>query len=379
MKHAFLLGIALLAGCAVSGQNFGAGDGGDTSDAAVSADGSPSSDGAAGNDASPSGDAGVDATTPSSRISCGGGYCRADQQCASGACVTACQGTNVPGDYASISAALSALGQAGVDATICLAAQTYSESPSASYSTGKSLTILGPAAARISSLDVGGGYSKVTLEGFAVGQLTLSSSAPVDVVGVRSEYTSVGSSQTGTLLLDGCNLGIQGQSYALYVDRYYASQPANVTVQNSWIHAASYGVYLYGYASSGQTSLGLLNDTIVDTDTGISVTGGSASISLTYANDIIANNTSVGVNLSNVSSVTHASNLLWGNGSNYAGTAVDGTGYVKADPMLDTDAPPGPKAGSPARGAADSSHAPSTDYWDSSRGKKPDIGAVQGS
>ncbi|MEO8878292.1 MAG: choice-of-anchor Q domain-containing protein, partial [Polyangiaceae bacterium] len=66
------------------------------------------------------------------------------------------------------------------------------------------------------------------------------------------------------------------------------------------------------------------------------------------------------------------------NANNYAGSAVDGAGYVKADVKLDTTQnPPGLSAGSPARGVADVAMSPATDFWGVARPGTPDIGAVQ--
>jgi hypothetical protein len=76
--------------------------------------------------------------------------------------------------------------------------------------------------------------------------------------------------------------------------------------------------------------------------------------------------------------INHGNNALFGNTANYYGMAVDGPGYVKSDPLLDTTVtPPRLGQGSPARGAADPGHAPAKDFWGRTRGQSPDIGAVQ--
>ena len=368
-------------GCVTAVSGFANDGGGLPTDGAASDDGSGSSDGAAKDGAKPPGDAGVDAAPePSSRITCGSTFCRTDQQCTSGVCVTACQGSSVPGDYATVASALSALGSLGADATICLSGQAYNESVSATFATGKALTIIGPASSRITGLNITGGYSKVTLKGLAIGTLSMNGAAPVDVIGARLDTAQINAGQSGAVLVDGCSLGAQGQNYGLYMSRSSSSQAFNLTVQNSWIHnASSYGIYLYLYSAGSQATVTLANDTITANATGRYTYVSGSTLALTYVNDLIAQNTGTGVNLTGVASPTHSNNVLFGNTTNYAGTAVDGTGYVKIDPMLDTDVPPAPKVGSPARGAADVGKASAKDFWGTPRGASADIGAVEGS
>jgi hypothetical protein len=361
MKRALLF--ALLVGCG-STPSQNPTDGG--MDAAI-ADASTDVDSASA-DADSSTDAGP------TRVACGGGYCRADEQCSNGACVVTCKGSTVPGDYATLGEALTALTQ--TDATICLAAQTYDETASAYSTQGKALTIIGPPAAKVTSLSVAGDYSSVTLRGFSATMLQFGATSSVDVIGVRASTVLVENAQKGAMLFDGCDLGDASHMYGLQVQ---PGPGVSISVQNTWIHAASScGVYFYAYPQATGSSLSLVSDTFVGNVTAIDFETASGS-TLTYANDIIANNTGVAVYLSGVSSPTHDNNLVYGNATNYGGTAVDGVGYVKADPMLDNGTPPAPKSGSPARGAADAAKAPKTDYWGSVRGGAPDLGAVQGS
>jgi hypothetical protein len=280
----------------------------------------------------------------------------------------------VPGDYASVQSALSALGPMQKDATICLSGQTYGESASLSYTSNKTMMIFGPSNAKITSLSVTGTYSNVILKGFAVGTLSLSSPSPIHAMGMKLDTVTVSGPQTGSVLIDGCNIG-GTSSYGVQVYRSSSSSsmPAQITIQNSWIHnATSYGVYLYAY-TAGMTNVSLLNNTIQSNPNGIYCQSG---VTLTYVNNIITGSTSTGVNLQS-SNATFANNLLWGNQTNYSGYATDGAGYVKSDPSLDSDSPPSPQQGSPARGAGDMGRTPSKDYWGSVR-SGADIGAVQG-
>src|SRR5262245_11741764 len=87
-------------------------------------------------------------TVDGSAQTCGGEVCGPDQTCASSGCIFSCSGATVPGDYASIQAAIDALAAAGQDAAICLAAGTYNDSEYIELRDpgmhDKSLSIIGP-------------------------------------------------------------------------------------------------------------------------------------------------------------------------------------------------------------------------------------------
>jgi hypothetical protein len=73
-------------------------------------------------------------------LTCGGAVCHPGQTCVNGACeYVGCQGTKVPGDYATIQGAMNALGSIG--GTICLQSMTYSENVDTSNT--KPIAILG--------------------------------------------------------------------------------------------------------------------------------------------------------------------------------------------------------------------------------------------
>jgi hypothetical protein len=368
----FVVLVAVVSGCAVSSTPFV------TSDAGPTPDGAPSdakSD--APTDAAPPKDGASDAAPPSqTKITCGSIFCRADQQCQNSTCITPCTGSSVPGDYASIQAAITALATAQMDATICLGSQTYAENVTATASPNKQLTIIGPSGAKLTALSVTGSYSKVTLKGLAVTTLTVNSASPIELTGMHADTFQASTGQSGAITIDGCDLGAAAQTYALYVARTTSSQPLTVTVQNSWLHGASYGAYVSG-SSTTNLAVSLVNDTFSAGSRGLYATT-TGNVTLTYVNSIFTGLTVAGITLTGTYTLTHGNNLLFGNGANYAGTAVDGAGYVKADPMLDTATPPEPKQGSPARGAADKAKAPPKDYWAATRGTPTDIGAVQG-
>lgn len=343
-----------------------------------------------------------DGSAPTSRIACGGTYCRGDQTCNAGSCQYACTGTQVPGDYATIQAAVNAL--VGVsDAKICLKAQSYNETVSASSSsstyTSKSLEIVGvsSSATTMTGLTISGNpFSHVVVRGVAFGGTVTLSTNPekVEFYGVKfgtsaSSYGLQADSNT-ELLLDGCELTAGPSYYAAYLTRssygygsVIASLAPKVTIQNSWIHDAGYGIYISTSSYSGSQptlNVNLVNDTISGNNYGVYASGGSyIPTNLTYVNDVIVNSKTYGVSLSaSQTTVTAKNNALWNNVNNYAGSAADGAGYVKADLKLDTSqSPPALGAGSPARGAADATMAPQVDFWDVTRPSAPDIGAVQ--
>lgn len=370
--HFGLAALALLGACAAPTTSF-------ISDADVPTDGNTKQDAAKDgglSDGAPTDGASDVVAPPQTKILCGSIFCRADQQCQNSTCVTPCTGSKVPGDYATVQAAVTALATAQMDATICLAAQTYAESVTATASPNKLLTIIGPSGAKVNGLSVTGSYSKVTLKGVAIGTLTVNGASPIDAIGMHADTFQASTAQVGAILIDGCDLGASAQSYGLYVYRTSVSQPLTVTAQNSWFHGASYGVYINAVSNSNLT-MSLLNDTFTGSTRGL-YSNSTGTVTLTYLNSIFSGLTVTGITITGGHTLTHTNNLLFGNAANYAGTAVDGAGYVKADPLLDTASPPELKQGSPARGAADVAKAPLKDYWAVARGSGADIGAIEG-
>lgn len=341
----------------------------------------------------PKGDGGFlgDGAAPVSRLSCGTSFCRGDQTCNAGSCQYACVGTQVPGDYATIQAAINATINGGSDVTICLKAQAYNESISISSSvtTPKSLTIQGVSSGSttLSSLSASGApFSALTIRGVGfTGSVQVSGvTAPVSLVGDKIASTgSYGlySYNSSDVTADGCDIAASTSYYAVYFYPYYNGPAQKLTVRNSYIHDSAYGLYSAtgSYSGSGTGTVSFVNDTFVNNGTAVYTSGSGVSVALTYANDLIVNSKTYGIDQESTSTtVTTKNNALYGNINNYAGTAVDGTGYVKADVKLDTTQnPPGLSAGSPAREAADSSMAPSTDFWGVARASTTDIGAIQ--
>lgn len=335
---------------------------------------------------------GGDAGPGGPRISCGSTFCRSDQKCVQNACTFDCAGTKVPGDYANVTSAVSALAATGADITICVGAvQAGVESVSISDpgNHNKTLKIIGvtPLQVTFASVSVGTGFSDVTLEGFGTSStMSVNGATKATLRALKLASTSSyalqlrgGATTTPTsITVDGCDIGASTTSgYGIYVDNSQTS-PFSVNIVNSYIHGGAYGIYTSG--SNTQLQLGILNNTIDKTASyGLFFSTGPTS-QVGYVNNIISNSTQYGVYVATgMTAVTHANNALFGNMTNYSGIAVAGAGYVTSDCMYDTSAGvPQTKAGSPCRGAGKDQGAPPVDYWNAPRSGKIDIGAVQG-
>ncbi len=348
----------------------------------------------------PKGDGGFlgDGSAPTTRLSCGGSYCRGDQTCNAGSCQFACVGTNVPGDYATIQAAINA--NAGTsDLTICLKAQNYPETVSATSSpaTPKNLTIIGVSSS-VSSINAMtfeyAPFSNIAIRGVSIttGINLDYLQKPIQFVGCKittTSYTAVTIEGAADVLIDGCDVS-SNASYPAINDMVYPVTSTSIpgsqklVVQNSYVHDSYLGVELSlnQYFSSGSAptaTVNVINDTFNNNSTAIQTGGSYEPVTFTYANNLIVNDKTYGIDQeATQETITTKNNALFGNTNNYSGSAVDGPSYVKADVKLDsTQNPPGLSADSPARGAADSTMAPSTDFWGVARSSSTDIGAIQ--
>lgn len=330
-----------------------------------------------------------DGGTLAERIGCGSTFCRSDQKCVSNTCKYDCTGTSVPGDYATVSAAVTALAATGTDVTICLGAVQSGESvaigDSGDHNKSIKIVATSPFQASLGYVTVGDGFGDVTLVGFGASSVAIQGTTKVTLQGLKVStpnsvavnIRSVSGGSPSSVLVDGCDIGVSGTSgYGIYVDASYTST-LHVSVRNSYIHGGQYGVYQFG--ANPSLSLEFVNNTIDKSQNGISLSPAPNAV-VSYMNNIVSNNTLVGITVSaGASALTHANNALFGNTTNYASAAVDGVGYVKADCDLDmSTGVPQTKAGSPCRGAGKLEGAPKNDYWNAPRGPKIDLGAVQG-
>ena len=285
-------------------------------------------------------------------------------------------------DYATLQDAANALAPTG--GTICLGAQAYGDldmtatAPIAFQGLSSSLT-------SIHSMQLGCSTT-CTIRGIAIDSLGVRSygataKGNLAVTGVQDRratsrfggaaYFSAAET-TLTVRLDGCD--VTSPQYGIEI---YSSNGATfftsviATIQNTFVHDTQTAIYV-GHYDSASYDVTVINDTLFHNQTALLFDG-----TVSFFNDLIVDN-QVGISLVTAEpSARHGNNLLFGNTTNYAGTAVDGPGYVKADPLLDGATPPGLLAGSPARGAGDCTHAPATDYWGNPRGASVDVGAVQ--
>ncbi len=309
---AALLGIAsvlsvasvTVGGCATSSQAF-FGDGGVDNDSGGGQEGGLTDATAEGGD----GDGGPSGGT---RIACGPTFCRSDAKCVSNACTYDCTGTKVPGDYANITAAVTALAATGADVTLCLGAIQAGESVSISDpgAHNKALNVIAtaPLQTTLGSVSVGAGFGDVTLVGFGASSITVQGAAKVTLRGLKISSTSGTALQVRALtsavpakvVVDGCDLSSAGTSgYDVYVDGSSGSA-LNVSVMNSYIHGGQYGIYFAG--SNPSAVLSILNNTIDKTQYGLSLSG-APTATVSYVNNIVSNSVMVVLLFAGVCSV----------------------------------------------------------------------------
>jgi hypothetical protein len=335
-------------------------------------------------DASDASDAGTDA---GGIVLCGGLRCRLDQACVKDLCAFPCTGVAVPGDYSTVSSAVSALASTG--GTICLGESTFKETVSISGS--DKWTLIGVANDRsiVSRVQVTGAAATVVLKGIGVTDGVQTDSTNLSLVGVKLTPSLLNrhgltvrsiNATSFTVKVDGCDIQpTKGYSGVYLTDTTYGAW--NLNVSNSWIHDGKVGVDVFHNLGPGTTpTVKVLNDTFTGNDTAIQATrtgSGTGAVSLTYVNDLVVKN-GVGINFNGGTTFTHRNNAFFGNTTNYGGAATPGAGYVTTDPLMnELSTPPSLKPGSPCRGAADPILAPTVDFWGVTRSKKFDIGAVQ--
>jgi hypothetical protein len=358
--------------------------------------GDGSSDGAAADvvhgDAHPDG-SGSDGASSEAGVVCAGQPCFTGQSCVSGACAfESCTGYNVPGDYATLAAALAAVSPKG--GTICLGAQDYDETVGIESGDASGVVVIqGVSAASTSvtslSVESGDAIPSVVVKGLTLGSLYMftgtvdvTMSVSISASKLESVNLSAGSG-TVDLTLDGVEVTASSTAEpVMTLGTADDGVSATILIQNSYIHDSG-GIQIganFSWGDGLSISTTMLNNTFVNNSTAINDTSEACcgwSVTSAYYNNVFLDNT-LALSLAALGSV--GNNAFYGNTNNYGGAATDGSGTIKTDPKLDTSTtPPGLLAGSPLRGAADASHAPTHDYWGRSRGASVDIGAVQSS
>lgn len=331
------------------------------------------------------GDANGPGPGPGPRVSCGGSFCRSDQACTAGVCTFPCTGVSVPGDYASIGAAVAALATTGNDATICVKAQQTAESFNVfdSANHNKKLTIIGVSAERsvIASMYVSSGWGDVSIVGLGfTDTMDVRSPSKVTLRALRFDGAANPLSlrpPTGAnanYVVEGCKITATNAGLMLNAS---SAAPTTVTLLNNVFQGGNYG--FHETHGGTQFTLSLVNNTFLGNKYAIDLSTPTPA-NIAVFNNIVANATNWGMNVASGATYTHGNNAFFGNLTNYNGVAVDGPGYVKTDCLMDTAATgiPETKPGSPCRGAGDTTKAPTTDFWNAARGASVDIGAVQG-
>lgn len=324
---------------------------------------------------------------------CGGSVCHADQECVDEECVFECDGVTVPGDYASISSAIAALG--GVGGTICVLPGTYEEDVNVNNLFYERVTLRGAGASLVTidgELNLGAGATEdgdgILVEGFTVtGGVSVATRPPVDLramrmIGPAGSLTPALSISGGfyypRVTVDGCHMTAEAAAVAVLSSGTSIDAPL-ATITNSYLEGGTRGLYVQASNSSGgfKTYVRLLGSTVRGADDGIETYVFQVNLTLDVFNTIVTGN-DVGANIQPGTTFNHGNNAFFGNVTNYAGSAIPGTGYVTQDCLLD-DAfvPPSLEAGSPCIDAADPANGLPTDYYGHPRGAAPDIGAVE--
>lgn len=351
-------------------------------------------------------DAGDAGTTPGA---CGAGRCRGAETCVNGACVQpACVGAQVPGDYATVLSAVTALQNVG--GTICIGEGTFDEL--ISLTGAKSIVLQGVSAAKttVRAFSIGGA---LTGDGFTIRGLSTTASSDFNVSGkltiedcvftangdavsaisgvshtptitiARTKITSqsgvalkIGSyASVVTAVLDGLDLnGTTGLEYLPNYGNQGTGAGGHLTLQNSWVHDCE-GNGVSGSLLAGSILI-LLNNTITGNAVGVSNNQPPSATRFSWANNIVANNT-LGASLTGIDGF-NLNNAFFGNQTNYDGTAADGTAYVKSDcSLVPGTAPPALGPSSPCRGAGAATAGTGHDYWGVARPASVSIGAVE--
>ena len=336
---------------------------------------------------------------------CAGELCYAGETCVDGGCeLGGCNGVTVPGDYATIQSAVTALAGAG-GGTICLAAQAYAESVSV---TAGSFTLQGVDRKRSTLNNLGVQASSVTIIGMAIGTCVIDDFSLSDVAftaknaailsglalstGGSPNFSSIGSI---SLTLDAVDVGanpLGGQGGAISIDFgvYYLGPPlpsVTLSVTNSYFHGSSSdnpGLFIGGPPyEDGYNAWNLTVTLENDTFDGVGVldsfspgTNPASTSTLTVTNTLFVN---APLALSSQATTTDSYDGFYGNTTNFAGVVIPGAKLVTGNPSLDTSTPPGLLAGSPDRGAGNPAGAPAHDFYGRPRSASVDIGAVQSS
>ncbi|HEY1957839.1 MAG TPA: hypothetical protein VGH28_19595 [Polyangiaceae bacterium] len=309
----------------------------------------------------------------------------------------------MPGDYATIQQAITALRAANQKATVCIADGTYSGDLSLDYGTAE-LTLVGSSAARVildgsvSSPLYTGSPAIVRFRGvtIAAGVTSPWSIGLEDcIVRAKANHPAVWMQQSNyypgnadaVAEIDSCDIA-GSASPAVEVsfggNAQLGGNPLAVTVQNNWLHDSTIGIY-FTTNSGSIGSFRAVHNTLRGNATGITISGNqSGAIGSTFVSNVVVDSTTA-ISSDRTAKDGNANliddmrdNALFGNTNNYGGLAAPGAGYIVVDPELGAGAPPAPLGGSPLIGAGDPALAPVLDFFAAPRNGRADVGAVEG-
>lgn len=303
---------------------------------------------------------------------------------------------NVPGDYAGVQQAITALRNSDTRATVCVANGTYTGDLAGTYGDAE-LTIAGASASgvilsgRLQVPDYAGTPALLRFRGVTItGGVTSSESVAFEsciVRGTGIAVTTPSSGQSITFAVERSDVSATNGTAIAVRHSAVNNTPREIatTLRNNYIHdsltglALSMSDYQVTYRSGGR--LVALHNTFENDGVAIAITSTGISVPTTQFVGNLIIDSDVGVRSDRaVTMVTDdfRYNALYGNTTNYEGNAVPGTGYVTSNPLLVAGTPPAPGVGSPLINAASATLVPPTDFFGSARNGRPDIGAVRG-
>jgi len=313
---------------------------------------------------------------------CSGRRCLDGQSCGESGCELPCDdpaALHVPGDYATLGAALDALWAAEAGGTVCLAPGDYGDQ---SIYARRLVTVVGggPEQLRFGTIDVGG---PVAVRGFSAARIGArgfeGASAQFTACRVTEEVRADVSTSIGAGWIDlafaGCEIGGPGSGGVRVTVPPFAHAGAFLTLESCWIHDSMEAGVRAGSSEGEPMTVTIRNCTLTGNASGIEISGRTTAA--TVVNDVIVGS-GVAIELTETVPVTYSHIALWNNTTRYAGIAGPPPGLVTDDPRLDASSPPAPMPGSALLGAADPSTATSADFYGVSRAGRADIGAVQG-
>jgi hypothetical protein len=297
----------------------------------------------------------------------------------------ACTGIAVPGDYATIQAALDAIFAGGTSTRICLGERTYVEDLDFGVPRAITVTLAGVNAdvtVLRGDIDVSGNADFAT--GLTLMDLTVEGGVESynpqllvqDAVVTGGGRTGIGIYASSLSRIDIVRSDVSSTTSDAVQVFGAPGRTTPVSIRDSYLHDSAVGVQFW--AAGSTVSVELRNNTIANNRVGIqgrALWPYSSTTVLTMSDNVVFGSTEYAFELDQ-RATSNTNTALFGNTTNYAGAASGGTGTITSDPLLDWSVtPPAPGEGSPLVDAASAS-ATTHDFWFQPRAV-PDIGAVE--